>query len=199
MPAAHPHSRPAQRFAGALLLMVAGGGCVGEPEPGEYLRLPGLQAEPQDAESRTVLSDALAATRLGTGAYRVPGWDGRILLTNGQWEDAASRAFAQLSRGLHVQGDFDGDGETEAATLLTLGAGGMDLRVYLLGVGSVGGRISQEAATLLGERVQVVGLESRDGWLEVDLLTFGPGDNPCCPSRPVTRRYKIRGGKWVQR
>lgn len=193
---------PARALRRALLgaasvALVAG--CSSEPASDGLLELPRLQVAHAAEVVQTRTSSALAAARLGSGAYTVPGWDSRILLENGQWEDVAQRAMAQMSEGLHALGDFDGDGETEAATVLTLGTGGMELRFYLLGVGSLGNRITQEAALLLGERVQVRGIRSVNDRLQVDMLTSGPGDAPCCPTREVTREYVIRGGNWVPR
>lgn len=193
-------SRPALALA---LVALAGTACVGEPAPDELLRLPRIQvaqaASVGIGSSTQLTSAALAAGELGTGSYQVPGYEGRILLRDGQWEDAATRAFAQIADGFHALGDFDGDGEVEAATVLTLGTGGMNVRTYLLGVGGGQGRTSQEAALLLGERVQVTGLRSISDRLELELRTFGPGDDPCCPTRRVVRSYQIRGGTWVGR
>lgn len=183
-----------------LLMAMAGAGCYSEPAEEELLRLPGIRtAGATAAEEITTTAQALTSSRLSTGTYEVPGWDGRIYLRDGLWESAAQNAFAQLSDGLHAVGDFDGDGQTEAATVLTLGTGGLDLRVYLLGVGSSGAEIIQEGALLLGERVRVTGLSEVDHHVVIEMTTFGPGDDPCCPSREVRYRYRLRGGNWVRR
>lgn len=173
--------------------------CSAEPADEDLLRLPGIRV----AQAAEVVSTASAleldASRLTSAAYTVPGFDARIFLRDGQWEDAARQAVAQMSEGLHALGDFDGDGATEAATVLTLGTAGPNVRLYLLGVGSDGAAIQQEAALLLGRRVQIRGIRTRGNHLEVEMLDFQPGDDPCCPTRETVRRYGIRGGAWVQR
>jgi hypothetical protein len=66
-------------------------------------------------------------------------------------------------------------------------------------VGSSGNRIVQEAALLLGERVQVTGMRAVNDAVELDLLTFAPADDPCCPTRESRRRYRITSSGWVAR
>ncbi|UCC26977.1 MAG: hypothetical protein JSU98_07690 [Gemmatimonadales bacterium] len=187
-------------IARATLVLVALSACAGEPAEEDLLQLPRLRttaAAAAAAAPASGSSEGLTPEQLASGSYEIPGVQERIVLRGGRWEAPGNRSFAQLSQGVEARGDFDGDGSLETAAILTVGTGGTDLRVYLLAVGSGGEGIRQEAVVLLGAGVQVRDVRSERDAVEVRFLTFGAGDDPCCPTREVTRRYRIRNGTWT--
>jgi len=51
----------------------------------------------------------------------------------------------------------------------------------------------------LGDRVQVLALEAKNGVLALLLLEHGPGDAACCPTHKVLRRWQWEGDGLVER
>ncbi len=94
-------------------------------------------------------------------------YDHAVQLENGSFEGepfvpgVASRPRVRLVRDFRLTGDLDGDGHEEAIVLLTESSGGTGTDNYLAAVGRRGGSIVNLGTALLGDRVQVVGVELR--------------------------------------
>lgn len=125
-----------------------------------------------------------------------------------QWLDQHARRTQSVevpAARLRVVGDLDGDGRSDVAVLYTLrsrAARGGESR-YLAAF-----RRQREAAQHAhpdalryhahvlvsgpgaGEANRITILKQA---VVVEMLTFAPGDAPCCPTRPTRRRYHMAG------
>lgn len=125
-----------------------------------------------------------------------------------QWLDQHARRAQSVevpAARVSVVGDLDGDGRSDVAVLYTLKSraarGGEarylaafrrqretphDSRAYVLRYHAhvlVSGPGAGEANRITILKQAVV----------VDMLTFAPGDAPCCPTRATRRRYRMAG------
>jgi hypothetical protein len=126
--------------------------------------------------------------------YSLPNY-GNVQLTNGEFENEELRYMAKLVNrpGLIAMGDIDGDGEDDAAVLVTMNSGGSGQFVYLASmIQQNDGSYENVASTLLGDRVGVQNLAIEDGQIAVNMITHGPEEPLCCPTMEVTEVYNLR-------
>ena len=147
----------------------------------------------------------LGLTRLQNSAYS--GFDniaGEVLLDAGHWEDrppqpgSASVPRVDLLGDLVARGDLDGDGEDEAAVMLTTNFGGTGVYHYVAVVGQEGAENRNLDTRLVGDRVQLRGMRIEEGRLMLDLVRAGPGDAGCCPTEVATLQYRLQDGKLTE-
>jgi hypothetical protein len=178
-----------------LLLLVpvlAAGGCRGRGHTAspDGRDLPHV-AEAIDRHAPTV-DDLLNLSFTGTMA-------GDVTLTDGAWAGppaepgAASRPRLQLVRGFSVTGDLDGDGNDEAVVQLAYDEGGSGTVVHIAAVGVEGGRLTNLATTVLGDRVRVESGRIEDGRIVLDVLRPLPEDPMCCPTGRFRLTLRVRG------
>jgi heat shock protein HslJ len=124
-----------------------------------------------------------------------------VRLVGGQWEGepyvegGAARPTMGLVEEFALRGSFTGGGEDECAVLLWHATGGSGTRLWLVVLGDAPDRPESVAATLVGDRVQVVDFEAADGALVLDLIAHGPGDAACCPGQQERRTYRFTDGE----
>ena len=153
-----------------LLLLSAGAGC-------------GRRAAPP-----------LTAEALRNASYHAEYVEqGRVTLHGGRYENAGETPVRITLLDLTAFGDLDGDGAVDAAVLLACETGGSGVFVQLAPVLNRQGRPLNPDTTFLGDRVKVERLRIEVGQVVVDLVTQGPDDPRCCPTRREARFYRLRG------
>lgn len=121
---------------------------------------------------------------------------GVIKLADNHYEDS-DLSSAELDA-LDARGDLDGDGVDDLVVLLNTGTGGSGLfrDLYVLRRQADGLQVS--APGFLGDRVEVQALRIEHGTLVVDLIVQGENDPLCCPTRPVTYRFRLANNELVE-
>jgi hypothetical protein len=115
-----------------------------------------------------------------------------ITLTNGRWVSPDSSVQVMLLPDVAF-GDLTGDTVPEAAAVLVSQAGGSGSFYDLVVLGATPEGPRQLAATFLGDRVDIESLMIVDRQILVQLVTQGPADPMCCPSRREARTYELAG------
>lgn len=116
-----------------------------------------------------------------------------IKLSEGSYSNGP-RLSVKLSEELAASGDLNADGMPETALLLTKSAGGSGELVYLAIVSpQPDGQLKNTATVLLGDRVQIRGLELKPGAVEVAAVVAGRKEPACCPSNKVLKTFQWLG------
>lgn len=157
----------------------------------------GCEREPVRAKPDPAAQAALAAgpTRQDAASARYPSENtesGEITLSDGRHEDE-DRVSATLED-LTASGDLDGDGRDDLAVILATSTGGSGLFRDLYVLRRAPGlplRVSPPAA--LGDRVVVNALRIERDTVVVDLVVQDGNDPLCCPTLPVTYRFRLQG------
>lgn len=118
---------------------------------------------------------------------------GRVTLRDGRYESDGETPIRITLLDPLAFGDLDGDGAADAAALLAFETGGSGVFVQLAPVLNRGGRPLNPDTTFLGDRVKIERLRIEAGQIVVDLVTQGPGDPMCCPTRREARSFRLRG------
>lgn len=170
-----------------LAALSAGCGCEREP----------VHASPDPAALAEL---ATAPARQDAANARYPSENtesGHIPLENGRYENADG-VTATLEEPV-ARGDLDGDGREDLAVVLSTGTGGSGLFRDLYVLRRAPGqplRVSAPAA--LGDRVPVNALRIERDTVVVDLVVQGEKDPLCCPTLPVTYRFRLQGDTLVE-
>ena len=120
-----------------------------------------------------------------------------ISLRNGAYEGApfmpggASRPQVTLLEGLTATGDLNGVAGAERVALLAESSGGTGVNVYLALVSQRGSEPVNIGTALVGDRVQLRGLDIRDATIMLDVLRPGPQDAMCCPTELARLTYRF--------
>jgi len=146
----------------------AGGGA---PDAGRALSLSSLQNMTYQSE--------------GT----VTGW---VRVSDGKFEDAPGHVWVTMLDTV-AWGDLAGDGRAEAAVVLATNTGGSGVFHSLAVVADVDGVPVNLAIAELGDRIKLTALEIEDRGIIVEMVTHGPSDPMCCPTKNVTRVYGYDG------
>lgn len=134
-----------------------------------------------------------------SGIYDTP-----VTLNDGVYEGepfapgGASRPRLMLVDDSFVSGDLDGDGNNEAIVLLAESSGGSGTVSYLAVVAHRSGQWRNIALQDIGDRVQVRTLRIADKSIVMDLVTAGPDDAACCPSRKLRNSWRLENDRLVQ-
>ncbi len=115
-----------------------------------------------------------------------------VTLSNGRYEAPDSSLQVILLRPV-VFGDLTGDTIPEAAAVLLSEPGGSGSFYDLVVVAATPDGPRQLAATFLGDRVDIESLMIVDRQILMQLVTQGPADPMCCPSRREARTYALVG------
>jgi hypothetical protein len=117
-----------------------------------------------------------------------------VTLPNGTYKNEADRYLVQLLNrpGLVQFGDVNGDRKEDAVVLMVINTGGSGQFVYLATVLDINGKATALPPVLLGDRVQPKSVAIETGQIAIDMVTQGPNDPLCCPTKPVKQTYQIR-------
>jgi heat shock protein HslJ len=128
-------------------------------------------------------------------------YDNAVTLKGGVYEGepfvpgGASRPRVELLDMPPVRHDLDGDGIDDAAVLLAESSGGSGVFTYLAVASCRDGQTVNIGTIGLGDRVMIRSMAGRGGAIIVDLVTAGPGEPLCCPTRKVRNTYRLRDGR----
>jgi hypothetical protein len=136
-----------------------------------------------DAEYQTEWTPE-GRVRLQDGEYRAPAAPG-----------SASEIVVALTEHLAV-GELNG--ETAAAVIVYSSGGGSGTFYELHVMVERDGQPYDVAWTQLGDRVQVNSLAIEGNEIVVDMVTHGPDDPMCCPTKQVVQTYALQGETLVQ-
>lgn len=146
------------------------------------------------ATTSMVVTDDDAAN----ATYKTENTDsGEMKLADGHYEDS------DLTTGdldtLEARGDLDGDGREDLVVLLVTGTGGSGVfrDIYVLRR-DAGGKLLVSPPAFLGDRVDVNDLRVERGEVVVDLVVQGENDPLCCPTQPVTYRFRLANNELVE-
>lgn len=159
----------------------------------------GCERKPIQATPATPGADVPGITlaEAGNAGYPTENTDsGELLLRDGQYEDAdlVSATLDDVS----AAGDLDGDGAEDLAVVLVTSTGGSGVfrDLYVLRRTPAGLQVS--AAGALGDRVVVNGMRVERGEVVVDLVVQRDTDPLCCPTLPVSYRFRLAGKELVE-
>lgn len=149
---------------------------------------------PPPAAGNTGILEAEAANASYPGEYVE---NGTMQLVNGHYEDS-DLVLADLST-MSARGDLDGDGREDLVVLLITSSGGTGIfrDLYLLRR-SIDDKLMVSAPIFLGDRIDVLALRIENGEIVADLVVQGVNDPLCCPSQPVSYRFKIAGDEIIE-
>ena len=111
-------------------------------------------------------------------------------------EGSASKLLVMLTTHA-VFGDVTGNGSEDAVVVLVSQPGGSGSFYDLAVVRKQDDVMTNLARVRLGDRVQIKRLHMEDGEVVVDMLTQGPDDPMCCPTRYASNRYAFMSGELV--
>jgi hypothetical protein len=97
----------------------------------------------------------------------------------------------------YALGDLNGDGVPDAAVILATNSGGSGVFVDLAAVVNDKGTPKHIASAALGDRVQIKSISINAGEIIVALVKQGPNDPLCCPSQPLTLKFKLQSDKLI--
>ncbi|MCX8159425.1 MAG: hypothetical protein N3G18_00650 [Candidatus Saccharicenans sp.] len=174
-------------FAGLALFVALAAGLLSWPVPAQAgqggLR---LQAAFSEAEIRN-LARNFEYSLLDGSKYR---------LKNGLFESGEGLDnYVSVKLVALAVGDLDRDGYPEAAAILVSNFGGSGSFYELTVLVNRGQELEQTNNLELGDRVEVRKLTITGGRIRIDLLTHGPEDPMCCPSRKTTLICGLAAGR----
>jgi heat shock protein HslJ len=120
---------------------------------------------------------------------------GGAFLADGSYRErilpgTASEIVVNLTRSI-AYGQLDQ--RDAAAVILITQTGGTGVFYDLAVMVNQNGKAVNLAVTSLGDRVRIESLAIVDGEIVVGMVTQGPGDPMCCPTRNVVERYSLVG------
>lgn len=171
------------RRGASLLAAILLAACSPEPQPPRAAAGASAEAVSRDqAANSTYPSEYVAG--------------GALKLTDNHYEDS-DLTSAELDA-LQVSGDLDGDGADELVVLLNTGTGGSGLFRDLYVLRRQAGGLVVSAPGFLGDRVEVRALQIERAELIVDLVVQAENDPLCCPTQPVTYRFRLANNELVE-
>jgi hypothetical protein len=143
----------------------------------------GLTAEPQIGDIASDLANlSYPSTRVDSGQYD---------LADGAYEEGDMHVSMT---GFVAQGDLNGDGQDDAAVVLSSNPSGSadfyDLHVVI----SETGVLSALAPVEIGDRIEMEDLRIDNGEIIVNATIKGPNDADCCPTQLVEQHYAVQDG-----
>jgi heat shock protein HslJ len=126
---------------------------------------------------------------------------GGAFLADGSYRErtvpgTASEVIVNLTR--HVAyGQLDN--REAAAVILITQTGGTAIFYDLAVMANQGGKATNLAVTSLGDRIRIESLAIVDDEIVVDMVSQGPGDPMCCPTRNVVAHYSLVGSALIRK
>ena len=130
-------------------------------------------------------------------------YDQPVQLADGRYEGmpyvegGASRPVVRLAD-LRAEGSLSGDAIDEIAVLLSESSGGSGTHIYLGIVENRQGQPRNVATIGLGDRIQVRSLSIENGYIQLELITTGPGEPACCPTLAVRKSFGLENDRLVE-
>jgi hypothetical protein len=127
--------------------------------------------------------------------------DGKARLTDGIcrkkiMEDSAAEIVVRLTENIAF-GELNW-GLNAAAVILQTDTGGSGAFTDLAIVINDEDTLENVASVFLGDRVKVQSLVIENGQVVLQIITHGPHDPMCCPTREVTKNYGLRGHRLIE-
>lgn len=154
-----------------------------------------------DPSAASGAPDGLTEDVLANLEYEIDG--AAVPLSDGRYQVKPSATAASFEANVSLgswraYGDLNGDGTEDAAVVLVDAPGGSGVFTFLAAVLGGGDGPRAEAATALGDRTQIDGVQVEDGVIVVAGKTHGPDDPMCCPSQAFQWRYRLVDGALVR-
>lgn len=134
---------------------------------------------------------------LKNAEYRVivNGVEQIVRMTNGQYQlgaDPVSPDFLTVTVGdLAAFGDLNSDTVDDAVVILSEWYGGTGINVFVAAVVNWAGTSRHAASVLIDDRAIINSIRIEDGFIIVDTVVHGDNDPGCCPSRQITRTFRL--------
>ena len=90
-------------------------------------------------------------------------------------------------------GDLDGDGDEDAAVVLSYSGGGSGTFYNLLAIRNDNGAPVHVASFGIGDRIRLNGLAIAAGVITVRMVAHGPTDGLCCPTQDTEATFRLNG------
>ena len=122
---------------------------------------------------------------------------GTIQLAGGAYHDSAAGLDVKLIAS--AKGDVDGDGRPDAAVVLASQTGGTGTFIDLFALLDRQDGAYARGPVSLGDRVKVDSIRVSDRAIHLHLLTQGPDDPLCCPTRRVVETFVLHADTLMRR
>ncbi|HEY84515.1 MAG TPA: META domain-containing protein [Chloroflexi bacterium] len=97
-----------------------------------------------------------------------------------------------------VWGDLTGDGVDDAVVFLAEASGGSGVFTYLAAVVDQDGQPVNVASVMVGDRTDINELKIENGEVVAKILTHGPDDPMCCPTRNMIKKFALQGDQLLE-
>ena len=97
-----------------------------------------------------------------------------------------------------VWGDLTGDGVDDAVVFLAEASGGSGVFTYLAAVVDQDGQPVNVASVMAGDRTDINELKIENGEVVAKILTHGPDDPMCCPTRNMIKKFALQGDQLLE-
>lgn len=129
-----------------------------------------------------------------SGIYEEP-----VTLTDGLYEGGEAGDLTLRYRdNATLYGDLDADGVDDAVVFLRDSGGGSASFTYVAAQLNQNGQPVDAGAVMVEDRTQFRSATIRDGQIELEFTTRGPGDVDCCPSHMVRKTYALQNGQLAE-
>lgn len=95
-------------------------------------------------------------------------------------------------------GDLNNDNDDDAAIMFSEWYGGTGTNVYVAAVTNWAGIPLHKASALIDDRGIIQSIRIENGLIIVDAIVHGENDPGCCPSKHVTRTFRLAGDVLVE-
>jgi len=148
--------------------------------PTPYMDIPALTLDGlKNAEYRLAVNGVIQTIRITNGLYQ-------------QGSDPTEPGFLTIVVNTPVDfGDLNGDGVDDAVIMLSEGHGGTGVNVYVAAVTNWAGIPLHKASVLIDDRAIIESVRIENGLIIVDAIVHGANDAGCCPTKHVTRIFRL--------
>lgn len=154
--------------------------------PTPHMDIPPLTLDGlKNAEYRVIVNNLEKSIRMKNGQYQVG-------------TDPTSPDFLTFTMNeLAIFGDLNEDKIDDAVIILSEWYGGTGINVYIAAVTNWDGIPLHRASVLIDDRAIMQSIRIDRGYIIVDALVHGENDPGCCPSKQVTRVFRLVGQSLV--
>ncbi|HSG42368.1 MAG TPA: NBR1-Ig-like domain-containing protein [Anaerolineales bacterium] len=155
--------------------------------PTPYKDIPPLTLDGlKNAEYRVAINGAIQTIRVNDGLYQ-------------HGTDPTEPGFFTVTLNEPVAfGDLNNDSDDDAAIMLSEWYGGTGINVYVAAVTNWAGIPLHKASALIDDRAIIQSIRIEYGLIIVDAIVHGDDDPGCCPSKHVTRIFRLVGDVLVE-